>query len=268
MVLYMYMKISKEKREEIRAEYNLGATKDELISKYHCSPIRMYQIIRGEEYIKKLAKSANESLKRKRAKKYEKGVTKNCVIQDCTNTFTAFSPKEYRCKKHIGQIQKPYIKIAYKRKCEVPSCDTHFLPKDTGTRFYCSEHSEELKKFTGRDLVSELVRIRDNKTCQNCHKKWNGEERRFDIHHLNGNCGKLSNSYDSRMQTDGLTTLCHKCHMSKHSAHLTRIKLNKTTEAKKEAIVALHGLGWSTHKIAKATNCKQPTVSRLLSRVA
>ena len=68
----------------------------------------------------------------------------------------------------------------------------------------------------GRDRVREMVRHRDHYTCQECGRVWNRTMRRFDVHHLNGLCGKKSRGYDSVGETDGLTTLCHKCHMSKH----------------------------------------------------
>lgn len=69
-------------------------------------------------------------------------------------------------------------------------------------------------KFQGADRTRELARIRDDHTCQACKRKWNGIERRFDIHHLNGICGKRSRSYDKVEEMNGLITLCHKCHLN------------------------------------------------------
>ena len=62
----------------------------------------------------------------------------------------------------------------------------------------------------------ELARIRDKHTCQNkeCGKEWKLGERSFDIHHLNGDCGKKSRSYDRLDSLGNLITLCHKCHMN------------------------------------------------------
>lgn len=68
--------------------------------------------------------------------------------------------------------------------------------------------------FQGKDRTRELVRIRDNRTCQNCKRVWQDGERRFDVHHLNGVCGKKSNKYDSVSEMDGLITYCHRCHMT------------------------------------------------------
>lgn len=69
---------------------------------------------------------------------------------------------------------------------------------------------------TGRDHTRELVRKRDNYTCQSCHKRWRLNERRFDVHHLKGLCGKLSKNYDKVETMPRLITLCHKCHFNHH----------------------------------------------------
>jgi hypothetical protein len=69
--------------------------------------------------------------------------------------------------------------------------------------------------FTGRDRTREKVRERDNRICQDCGKKWESGKRRFDVHHLNGLCGKKSLSYDKMSEMEGLITLCHKCHYNR-----------------------------------------------------
>lgn len=76
----------------------------------------------------------------------------------------------------------------------------------------------------GRDLIRELVRKRDKHTCQRCKKKWIKGKRRFDVHHLNGLCGKRSKKYDKVSKIGGLLTLCHKCHFHhpEHSFNLTK----------------------------------------------
>lgn len=70
------------------------------------------------------------------------------------------------------------------------------------------------KRLTGQNVTRELARKRDGFTCQKCNKKWVKDMRRFDVHHLNGLCGKLSRRYDKKSTLDGLITLCHKCHMT------------------------------------------------------
>lgn len=70
----------------------------------------------------------------------------------------------------------------------------------------------------GLDLTRELVRIRDKHTCQEsaggCGKVWKHGTRRFDIHHLDGKCGRYSRSYDKRSSMHILVTLCHRCHLN------------------------------------------------------
>ena len=79
---------------------------------------------------------------------------------------------------------------------------------------YCKDCSSILEKSSGgRERTREMVRIRDNHTCQKCGKVWVNPMRRFDVHHLNGNCGKYSRSYDRANDLSGMITLCHKCHM-------------------------------------------------------
>lgn len=66
----------------------------------------------------------------------------------------------------------------------------------------------------GRDRPREIARQRDNHTCRICLNKWVEGQRRFDIHHLSGFCGKLSRKYDKIDNLEMLITLCHKCHLN------------------------------------------------------
>jgi DNA-binding XRE family transcriptional regulator len=78
--------------------------------------------------------------------------------------------------------------------------------------------------LSGRDRSRMQVRSRDKFTCQDCGlvrtpsmaKK--EKKRLFDVHHLNGLCGKQSRGYDKVSEIDGLITLCHKCHFN-HPEH-------------------------------------------------
>lgn len=74
---------------------------------------------------------------------------------------------------------------------------------------------------TGWERTRFLVRQRDKFTCQDCgnirtpeHARMMGV-RQFDVHHLNGLCGKKSKGYDRLSDMDGLITLCHKCHFNR-----------------------------------------------------
>lgn len=71
-------------------------------------------------------------------------------------------------------------------------------------------------KREGRELAREKVRRRDGYRCTSCKRPWKVGTRSFDVHHLHGVCGQKSRGYDSVNDMDGLITLCHKCHMSKH----------------------------------------------------
>jgi len=78
----------------------------------------------------------------------------------------------------------------------------------------------------GRGFIRELVRIRDNHTCQICQKKWVEGQRRFDVHHQDEeeegkskmkDCVKRDKESFFRM-----TTLCHKCHLNLDSVQSRR----------------------------------------------
>jgi len=76
--------------------------------------------------------------------------------------------------------------------------------------------TETAKGLCSRDYVRELVRTRDNYTCQMCGTLWQAPSKRFDVHHLNGLCGKKSLGVDRVKDMPGLVTLCHRCHYRHH----------------------------------------------------
>lgn len=86
--------------------------------------------------------------------------------------------------------------------------------------------SPDGKVFEGKDRTREAVRQRDNYTCQDCLKIWGLGERRFDVHHLNGLCGKKSLKYDRISEINGLVTLCHKCHFNRPEHTLQKKKFS------------------------------------------
>lgn len=99
-----------------------------------------------------------------------------------------------------------------------------FDPHNRGNGRYCLECKveafEEASKrnrpiLQGTDRTREKVRVRDKYMCQDCGKKWIEGNRRFDVHHLNGLCGKKSKKYDKISDMGGLITLCHKCHFNR-----------------------------------------------------
>lgn len=64
------------------------------------------------------------------------------------------------------------------------------------------------------DRIRELVRIRDNRTCQICNKVWKPGTRRLDVHHLDENKQQSRDCRWDSQNMDRLITLCHKCHFS------------------------------------------------------
>lgn len=66
-------------------------------------------------------------------------------------------------------------------------------------------------KSGSRDRFRELIRLRDNYTCQLCGIKWTPDKRRLDTHHIFGD------SIDSKAVGGDhleMITLCHKCHLN------------------------------------------------------
>ena len=96
------------------------------------------------------------------------------------------------------------------------------VPHKQHPAFVCEP--EWLKQ--GREGTRQLVRYRDNFTCQDCHKKWIKGQRRFDVHHLHGLCGKMSTGYDRRNTIHKLITLCHKSHFNRPE-HATKKRAKK-----------------------------------------
>jgi hypothetical protein len=81
----------------------------------------------------------------------------------------------------------------------------------------------------GRDMLKEIVRRRDNHTCQVCSRVWQEGQRRLDVHHLDEELeGKEGLKYQNCKCFDRMITLCHKCHLNLESVR-NKIKngLNK-----------------------------------------
>lgn len=114
----------------------------------------------------------------------------------------------------IGNRFKITRQRAHQIFCKKPS------PKSEPSPFWAA-----LPKWKGegRERARSLVRARDKQTCQSCKKEWVPGNRSFDVHHLNGLCGKKSRGYDSILDLTGLITLCHKCHFN-HPQHTFRLR--------------------------------------------
>ena len=96
-------------------------------------------------------------------------------------------------------------------------------------RKYTPELALRLEKMGGVGRTREIVRIRDKYTCADCGSIRTPEiakaegKKMFDVHHLNGLCGKKSRSYDKISEVDGLITLCHKCHFNRPEHTLKKV---------------------------------------------
>lgn len=124
-------------------------------------------------------------------------------------------------------------------------------------------------EFQGRERTRMLVRIRDNFTCQNCgvvrtiEEARKNKKRLFDIHHLNGLCGKKSRSYDKVSEMDGLITLCHKCHFNRHDKSKKFENCGseyKISDKKFNAIIVARKNGISLRKIGKTFGVTGETI--------
>jgi len=111
----------------------------------------------------------------------------------------------------------------------------------------------------GRERIRHLVRYRDNFTCQGCLVKWVAGERHFDVHHLNGMCGKKSHGYDKKSEMSGLITLCHTCHFNRHDYNHSKERNIRAFDRRKVIYTLLKDGTLSIAQIAK-----QLEVSRAL----
>jgi 5-methylcytosine-specific restriction endonuclease McrA len=107
------------------------------------------------------------------------------------------------------------IVVTSKKSRVVKYCSVECGRKNKGRP---SKHGN-ITKITGfkscsRDRVRELIRIRDNHTCQICGKKWVEGKRRFDVHHKDCDKEKTLQCDNYEKEKDNMITLCHKCHLN------------------------------------------------------
>ena len=156
----------------------------------------------------------NQKLKKYIFKNWEEGSSIPELVEE-----TGYS------KSHIYQIiiYFPYDSPAWhksipKTKYTCLSCSKKFFDRKKSKLIICSNCYDLYFKrqsgtcLEGMDFIREIARIRDKHTCQECGRKWEYGTRRFDIHHLSGDCGARSRKYDKNIEN--LTTLCHKCHLN------------------------------------------------------
>jgi|GEM_PF-2004598 len=131
---------------------------------------------------------------------------RNLTMQEIANLFGLTRQRVHQ----IISGKRTKIIPGEKSSFKVKNFETDKILK-SGESLY--EKFPYLREFTGRGLTRELVRIRDNFTCQKCGKIWAEGERRFDVHHIDCDSSKTK-GYDSRKEMKNMVTLCHKCHLN------------------------------------------------------
>ena len=90
-------------------------------------------------------------------------------------------------------------------------------------------------KLDGIDRLAEIVRRRDNWTCQICGKIWEKGKRRFDVHHLDPEC-ESKKTYENYKKFDRMITLCHKCHLNLEHIKNNQIKIKEINKVGVEEV--------------------------------
>lgn len=206
----------------------------ELAKKFHLSKPAIYQILSGRQLYCTIC-----------TKKLDKDSAHNTnFCKDChaAREVETLRRREERIRVHKEEVEKRkeerHLKALAKERERVEhikvqregvmyncfACKKDFramrkLQQRHGQKFCskCRTHLFGNPTLTGgRDRTREIRRMWDNHTCQECRIVWKMGQRRFDVHHLKGLCGKKSHGYDSYAALNDLMTLCHRCHMSKH----------------------------------------------------
>ena len=108
-------------------------------------------------------------------------------------------------RQRVHQIYKDYSSKAKKPTTKIPK---NWSPNK-------NYNSIGLGKISGRDFLKEIVRKRDNHTCQICGLVWEDGCRKLDVHHLDENLeGEVGRKYKNCKNIDRQITLCHKCHLN------------------------------------------------------
>ena len=122
-------------------------------------------------------------------------------------------------------------------------------------------------QLEGLDLIREKVRIRDNRTCQKCGKKWKPGTRRLDVHHLNLKMESVRSYKYDRTHMHELITLCHKCHLGlPHHRKKMSEAITPTTIQVKRAwkIFNLRSRGHTLEHIGSIFNITRERVRQIL----
>lgn len=171
----------------------------------------------------------------------------------------------------LKTMRKQHKPTAYRAPIKFP---VDFIIVEMGGKSY---------HLDGRERARMLVRLRDRFTCQSCKEqrtirqamkmREHGEPAKlYDVHHLNGMCGKRSVGYDSpKDDLSQLITLCHKCHYNHHqfSKNFAKAKTQqrKAFNAKRSYAASLMRSGLSNNEIATKMGYSREYVRQLLNEV-
>lgn len=110
---------------------------------------------------------------------------------------------------HISRQRVHQILTGYPPSLPKPRNEVLWLSPNLNRPY----NTEDIR-LEGRDFWKEVVRRRDDYTCQICGKIWQPEQRRFDAHHLDENLeGENGRKYENCKCIDRMITLCHRCHL-------------------------------------------------------
>ncbi len=130
---------------------------------------------------------------------------------------------------------------------------------------YCKKClASGLTSMRGRERTREVVRIRDGHKCQTCGVCWIRGQRRLDVHHIDGECGKKSKKYDKIKEIGGMITLCHRCHFSHHQFNRKNMG-GKVRRFDRKTAKALIDGGTSQTEVAKLLGVSQAAMSQAMS---
>lgn len=139
-------------------------------------------------------------------------MTRKQIIQNLRNkryTYQQIGNFLNISRQRVHQIFTGYCSPANKKKPMTEIRKEWFINLPEGI------DTKGLGNWDGRDMLREIVRRRDNWTCQICSKVWEKGMHRFDVHHINClNSQTEAREYKNNKDFQQMITLCHKCHLN------------------------------------------------------
>lgn len=229
--------------EEIRNLYKVGQFQKEIAKNFGISITRVNQIVQGYAIRYCRICSIGCTLENRHSLRLCQNCHKSILQQKTTfkedRARAFFEARKEKDRKKIelkalkmSEINERKARMSVRVGCVCFACKKNFEREQRylNRKSFCKDCIIHLFRnptlLGGRDRTREIRRMWDSRTCQDCRTIWRLGQRRFDVHHLEGMCGKKSISYDSYDDLPKLTTLCHRCHMSKHRVRHEQKKLS------------------------------------------